>query len=229
MERVMRELAKSTNFSIPDEGIDQSPPLGGVIKRGFDIFGALCAIVVLSPLLVLIALLVKLSDGGPIFYGHPRVGRGGRVFRCLKFRTMREDGDAVLAAYLRANPDARMEWETTRKLKNDPRVTPVGVVLRKLSLDELPQIFNILAGEMSIVGPRPVVKEELEKYGSAAVFYLKSRPGLTGLWQVSGRNDVSYDARVDFDRRYVENWSLVQDIRIIVKTVPAVCLSRGSY
>src|SRR5690606_5975025 len=135
----------------------------------------------------------------------------------------------VLQAYLSENPEAQAEWEATRKLKNDPRVTPVGAVLRKLSLDELPQFLNILAGEMSIVGPRPVVQEELERYGSAAVFYLKSRPGLTGLWQVSGRNDVSYATRVAFDRYYVENWSLAQDIRIIAKTVPAVCLSRGSY
>jgi len=225
----MRELAKSAHISVHDADADLSPPLGGVVKRAFDIVGAICGVILLSPLLVLIALLVKLSDGGPVFYGHPRIGRGGRIFRCLKFRTMREDGDAVLAEHLRRNPEARAEWEATRKLKNDPRVTPVGAVLRKLSLDELPQIFNILFGEMSIVGPRPVVHDELEKYGNAAIFYLMSRPGLTGLWQVSGRNDVSYAMRVAFDRHYVENWSLTQDILIIIKTVPAVCLSRGSY
>jgi len=225
----MREIAKSANFAGTEVDFDLSTPLGGVLKRGFDITGALCALILFSPLLLLLAALVKFSDGGSVFYGHARIGRGGRRFRCLKFRTMRQDADAVLQAYLSENPEARAEWEATRKLKNDPRVTPVGAVLRKLSLDELPQFLNILAGEMSIVGPRPVVQEELERYGSAAVFYLKSRPGLTGLWQVSGRNDVSYATRVAFDRYYVENWSLAQDIRIIAKTVPAVCLSRGSY
>ncbi|WEX11964.1 sugar transferase [Chelativorans sp. AA-79] len=222
-------MAKSVNFSTVDTNVDLSPPLGGVLKRGFDVVGAACGLILLSPLFLLVAALVKLSDGGTVFYGHPRIGRGGRSFRCLKFRTMRQDGDLVLAAYLCDNPQARAEWETTCKLKHDPRVTRVGAVLRKLSLDELPQILNILAGDMSIVGPRPVVQEELERYGNAAVFYLKSRPGLTGLWQVSGRNDVSYATRVAFDRHYVETWSLAQDIRIIAKTVPAVCLSRGSY
>jgi exopolysaccharide production protein ExoY len=225
----MRELARSADFSIAEAGVDRSPPLGGILKRGFDITGALCALILLSPLFLLVAALVKFSDGGSVFYGHPRIGRAGRVFRCLKFRTMRENGDKILADYLRSNPEARAEWEATRKLKHDPRVTAVGAVLRKLSIDELPQVFNILIGEMSIVGPRPVVREELERYGSAAIFYLMSRPGLTGLWQVSGRNDVSYAARIAFDRHYVENWSLTQDIRIIIKTVPAVCLSRGSY
>jgi exopolysaccharide production protein ExoY len=139
------------------------------------------------------------------------------------------NGDEILRAHLHTNPDARMEWEATRKLKKDPRVTPVGVVLRKLSLDELPQLYNILVGDMSIVGPRPVVQDELKNYGTSASFYLRSRPGLTGLWQVSGRNDVSYETRVAFDRQYVENWSLMRDMVIIVRTVPAVCLSRGSY
>ncbi len=143
----------------------------------------------------MVALLVKLSDGGSIFYGHKRIGRGGRIFPCLKFRTMvPKTANACLTAYLAANPEANAEWIATRKLKNDPRVTRVGAVLRKLSLDELPQIINILQGDMSLVGPRPVVRDELEIYGSAAVYYLKSRPGLTGLWQVSGRNDVSYDS-----------------------------------
>lgn len=225
----MRETAKSTSLDLQYIDAETAPPLGGAIKRAFDIAGAAAGVLVLSPLFLLIALLVKASDGGSVLYGHRRVGRGGSVFHCLKFRTMVSDGDAVLAAHFRDNPDAKSEWEATRKLKDDPRVTRVGTVLRKLSLDELPQIINILLGDMSIVGPRPVVRDELEYYGKAAVFYLKSRPGLTGLWQVSGRNDVSYDSRVAFDRHYVENWSLVQDIRIILKTVPAVCLSRGSY
>ncbi|MBZ9760495.1 sugar transferase [Mesorhizobium sp. CA8] len=225
----MRDVAKSANAGFAQVGVDFPPPIGGLIKRSFDIVGALAGLALLSPLFLMIALLVKLSDNGPIFYGHKRIGRGGRIFSCLKFRTMVPDGERVLAAYLAANPEANAEWIATRKLKNDPRVTRVGQVLRKLSLDELPQILNILQGDMSLVGPRPVVRDELEIYGSAAVYYLKSRPGLTGLWQVSGRNDVSYDTRVAFDRHYVENWSLFQDIRIIFKTVPAVWMSRGSY
>ena len=142
---------------------------------------------------------------------------------------MVENGDEVLQRHLRDNPEALEEWTATRKLQNDPRVTRVGQILRKLSLDELPQILNIVRGEMSVVGPRPVVSEELDYYGPAAEFYLASRPGLTGLWQVSGRNDVSYAARVAFDTHYVQNWSLATDLAIIIKTVPAVVASRGSY
>ena len=205
------------------------PPIGGFLKRGFDIIAASLGIIVLSPLLVLLALLVKASDGGSIFYGHSRVGRGGMSFKCLKFRTMVENGGEVLARHFATNPQARADWEATRKLQADPRVTPVGQVLRKLSLDELPQMLNILGGDMSIVGPRPVVEDELALYGPAAVYYLQSRPGLTGLWQVSGRNDVSYVARVEFDTHYVENWSFTTDLSIILRTVPAVLASRGSY
>ena len=208
---------------------EKQPPIGGVFKRGFDIIGAAAGILLLSPLLLMLAMLVKFSDGGRVFYGHSRIGRNGKVFHCLKFRTMVENGDQVLAAHFAKNPQSREEWLATRKLQTDPRVTRVGTVLRKLSLDELPQMFNILRGDMSIVGPRPVVKDELELYGAAADYYLKSRPGLTGFWQVSGRNDVSYSTRVAFDRHYVENWSLVFDLKIIVKTVPAVFSSRGSY
>jgi exopolysaccharide production protein ExoY len=204
-------------------------PIGGAIKRGFDIVGAAVGLILLSPLLIMLAMLVKFSDGGRVLYGHRRIGRNGQLFSCLKFRTMVENGDEVLARHFVENPQSRAEWITTRKLKNDPRVTRVGAVLRKLSLDELPQIINILRGEMSIVGPRPVVKDELEMYGSAADYYLKSRPGLTGLWQVSGRSEVPYDMRVAFDRQYVENWSFFFDLKIILKTVPAVLTSRDSY
>jgi exopolysaccharide production protein ExoY len=198
-------------------------------KRGFDITCAVAALVMLGPLLVLLALLVKLSDRGPALYGHTRIGRSGSPFLCLKFRTMAENGDDILRAHFARYPQCRDEWLATRKLQNDPRVTRVGFVLRKLSLDELPQLLNILRGEMSFVGPRPVVEDELQLYGTAAEFYLKSRPGLTGLWQISGRNDVSYSTRVAYDRHYVENWSFAADIAIIAKTFPAVLSSRGSY
>ncbi len=206
-----------------------APPVGGISKRSFDILVALAALVVLSPIFVLIMALVKSSDGGRVFYGHRRIGYNGSTFRCLKFRTMAENGDALLQRYLDENPQAREEWRETRKLQDDPRVTVVGSVLRKLSLDELPQLINILRGEMSIVGPRPVVEDELELYEGSAVYYLQTRPGLTGLWQVSGRNDVSYETRVAFDTHYVRNWSLVSDLVIVARTIPAVCLSRGSY
>eukprot|EP00913_Durusdinium_trenchii_P010545 g9889.t1 len=172
--------------------------------------------------------LVKYSDKGPVFYGHSRIGHKGRSFKCLKFRTMAVDGERILRNYLRDNPEAAEEWRATRKLRDDPRVTAVGRVLRKLSLDELPQLINILRGEMSVVGPRPVVDDELKVYDSFAVYYLQTRPGLTGLWQISGRNDVSYETRIAFDTQYVQTWSLVQDLAIILRTIPAVCLARGS-
>lgn len=228
--RVMKNVARLANPTYSDQPATRGhPPIGGALKRAFDIVGAAAGLMLLSPLFLMIAVLVKCSDGGSVFYGHRRVGRNGDFFHCLKFRTMVPNGDQVLSAYLSRNPEARAEWKASRKLQNDPRVTKVGAVLRKLSLDELPQILNILRGEMSIVGPRPVVMDELEMYGGSADYYLKSRPGLTGLWQVSGRNDVSYETRVAFDRHYVENWSMASDVRIILKTIPAVCLSRGSY
>lgn len=224
----MRNAAKWAGSGTLESSVETAP-IGGFVKRGFDIVGASAALILLSPLLLMLSLLVKFSDGGAVFYGHRRIGRGGRIFQCLKFRTMVENGDEVLEAHFIARPESREEWDATRKLKNDPRVTRVGQVLRKLSLDELPQIINILQGDMSIVGPRPVVKDELDIYGPCAVFYLQSRPGLTGLWQISGRNDTSYAKRVALDRHYVENWSFSTDLVIIIKTIPAVCTSRGSY
>lgn len=219
--------ATSAFFSAAESGV--FPPTGGILKRTFDITVAVTALVFISPIFLLLMLLVKMTDKGPAFYGHRRIGHNGKDFRCLKFRTMVVDGDRILQAHLQANPRAMEEWRATRKLQDDPRVTVVGAVLRKLSLDELPQLINIIRGEMSLVGPRPVVEEELELYETSAVFYLQSRPGLTGLWQVSGRNDVSYASRVAFDTHYVQNWSLGSDMMIIAKTIPAVCLSRGSY
>ncbi|WP_272874371.1 sugar transferase [Pseudaestuariivita rosea] len=209
--------------------LSDSVPTGGVAKRALDICVALSALILLSPLLLGVALAVKLTSKGDALYGHRRVGHNGREFRCWKFRTMVSDSQQALERHLAENPEARVEWERDRKLKNDPRVTKLGKTLRDLSIDELPQLINILKGEMSIVGPRPVVQDELDRYGRSAVFYLKSRPGLTGLWQISGRNDVSYERRVLLDRFYVVNWSFFSDLLIILKTVPAVLGSRGSY
>ncbi|SIQ11016.1 exopolysaccharide production protein ExoY [Rhizobium sp. RU35A] len=226
----MKSATRSAGSPLPaTEEMHFAFPTGGVAKRAFDIVTALSALIVFSPLFLMIMALVKFSDGGKVFYGHKRVGHNGRSFRCLKFRTMVMNGDEVLRRHLHANPEAAEEWQATRKLKDDPRVTTVGTVLRKLSLDELPQLINVLRGEMSIVGPRPVVDEELSLYDSFAVYYLRTRPGLTGLWQISGRNDVSYERRIAFDTHYVQNWSLMQDVSIILKTIPAVCMSRGSY
>jgi exopolysaccharide production protein ExoY len=203
--------------------------LGGSVKRVFDISFALTAIVVLLPLIVLIALAIKLWDGGPILYRHRRIGLNGEPFDCLKFRSMVMNGDEVLSRHLASNREAAKEWRETRKLKDDPRVTPLGAGMRKTSIDELPQLLNILKGEMSLVGPRPIVTDEMLKYGDAIGHYLRVRPGLTGPWQISGRNDASYTTRVQLDRDYVEDWSFRRDLVIIAKTVRAVLSAHGSY
>jgi exopolysaccharide production protein ExoY len=204
-------------------------PLGGLIKRGIDIALSGLAIVMLAPLLIGLAFLVQASSPGPVLYGHNRVGFGGKTFKCWKFRSMVTNGDDVLARHLNKNALAQTEWNETQKLREDPRVTPLGRILRKLSLDELPQLFNIFLGDMSIVGPRPIVADEVRRYGPSLGHYLRTRPGLTGLWQISGRSDVGYRQRVLLDRFYVQNWSLTKDIGIILRTVPAVLRSRGSY
>jgi exopolysaccharide production protein ExoY len=210
--------------------LDRSPTVvGGGIKRWFDVAGALSAILLLLPLFCLIALAIKLWDRGPIFYRHRRVGLNGSSFDCLKFRSMVVDADKVLARHLAANSESAREWEETRKLKRDPRITPLGASMRKTSIDELPQLLNILKGEMSFVGPRPIVTAEVPKYGPVIVHYLRTRPGLTGPWQISGRNDVDYSTRVALDQGYVENWNFWRDIAIIAKTARVVVTARGCY
>lgn len=199
-----------------------------LIKQIFDRVFALVAIVLLSPMFILVAGLIWLRDPGPVFFGHERIGKYGERFKCLKFRTMRVDADAVLAQHLRDNPSAAQEWADTRKLMHDPRITFLGNVLRRSSIDELPQLWNILKGEMSVVGPRPIVEAEMRKYGDAIFDYLSVRPGLTGLWQVSGRSDVGYDTRVALDQEYVRNRSILGDIRIIFSTIKVVALREGS-
>jgi len=200
------------------------------LKRAFDVAGALASLVALLPLLLVIAALVK-ADGGPVLFVHERVGRGGRRFGCLKFRSMVVDAPERLEALLASNPEARAQWDAARKLKRDPRVTAIGRFLRASSLDELPQLINVLRGEMSLVGPRPVQAEELaEHYGPAAAeWYASVRPGITGLWQVSGRSDTSYAARVALDLRYLANPSLLWDVWILLKTPFAVLRRRGAY
>lgn len=197
-------------------------PVGGKWKRVLDLIVAAAALVALAPLLVIIAAAVKLTMGGPVIYRHQRVGFGGKLFDCLKFRTMITDGDAVLQQHIRRNPSAAEEWHRSRKLANDPRVTRFGLFLRKTSLDELPQFLNIFRGEMSCVGPRPVVVAEMGLYGEYAPDYLSARPGVTGLWQISGRSRVSYQERIKLDTEYVRGWTFGRDLIILMRTLPAV-------
>ncbi|KAB1069576.1 sugar transferase [Methylobacterium planeticum] len=197
-------------------------------KRAFDITVALIAVFALSLVFVLVAIAIKLSSRGPVLFKHGRIGRNGERFDCLKFRTMHAAGDAILRDHLDAHPAARAEWQATQKLHHDPRITALGRVLRKSSVDELPQLINILRGDMSLVGPRPIVQSEVPRYGAHIRAYCSVRPGLTGLWQVSGRSDTSYDQRVAFDCEYVARRTFLYDLGIILRTLPAVFAARGA-
>jgi exopolysaccharide production protein ExoY len=206
-----------------------APDAGDRAGRAFDIVIALAVILFALPLLIMVALAVKTQDRGPIIFAHERVGRDGRLFRCFKFRSMVMNAEARLAEVLRNDPIAFAEWSRDHKLRQDPRITPIGDFLRRSSLDELPQLFNVLRGEMSIVGPRPIVVAEIPRYGRRFARYCAVRPGLTGLWQVSGRNDVSYRRRVAMDTLYARRKSLGWDVRLLLMTVPAVLFASGSY
>jgi lipopolysaccharide/colanic/teichoic acid biosynthesis glycosyltransferase len=194
-----------------------------------DVTIVLLALLFLLPLMVVIALAIVAQDGGPIFFAHRRIGRDGRPFYCLKFRSMAVDAESRLGALLASDPIAREQWARDHKLRSDPRVTPLGAFLRRSSLDELPQFFNVLRGEMSVVGPRPIVEAEICRYGRRFRHYCAVKPGITGLWQVSGRTDVDYRARVAMDYLYVKSKSPRLYVWIIVATVPAVIMRRGSY
>ncbi|MQP68443.1 undecaprenyl-phosphate galactose phosphotransferase WbaP [Niveispirillum sp. SYP-B3756] len=202
-------------------------PFSRGIKFIFDIVVAAILCVLLLPVFALFALAIS-RDGGPVLYRHLRVGRGGRPFTCLKFRTMVSHAQQVLDAHLAASPAAAAEWEATRKLTDDPRITPIGRFLRSTSLDELPQLLNVMCGQMSLVGPRPVTEDELKYYGRDVFFYLEAMPGMTGLWQVSGRSALSYDQRVLYDTWYVKNWTLWLDVAILVRTIPVVINRDGA-
>ncbi|MDN5928506.1 MAG: sugar transferase [Hyphomicrobiales bacterium] len=197
-------------------------PIGGGAKRLMDILVATLALVLAAPVMLVIAAFVLAANGGPVIFAHKRIGFGGKPFDCRKFRTMRRDASDALQQYLADNPDAAREWRETKKLKHDPRVTLIGKLLRVSSLDELPQLFNVLRGDMSCVGPRPVVADELPLYGASCTDYLSARPGITGLWQVSGRSSIGYAERVALDSHYVRNWSLHRDLTILVRTAFAV-------
>lgn len=202
-----------------------------VLKRMFDLAVALTALVVLLPLLALVASLVKTSSPGPVLFRHERLGRGGRLFTCLKFRTMVPDAEHALEELFEERPELRAYFEEHYKLPADPRVTRVGRWLRKTSLDELPQLWNVLRGEMSVVGPRPIVTDELSRYGVWQRTLLSVRPGLTGLWQVTGRSDLDYAERVALDVAYIRERSLWGDVKIVLRTVRVVLAvgNNGAY
>ncbi len=185
-------------------------------------------LLLLSPVMLAIAAMIWRKDGAPVLFGHYRVGQHGKLFRCLKFRSMYRESARMLDEILRTNPAARAEWERDQKLTDDPRITPIGHFLRRTSLDELPQLFNVLAGEMSLVGPRPITVPELTRYGRVRWHYLSVRPGMTGLWQVSGRNNTTYEERVALDESYIDERSLWTDLTILVKTVKVVVARDGA-
>ena len=193
-----------------------------IVKRTFDLAVAALALFFFAPAFLTIAALIKLTDRGPILYRHTRVGRQGERFECLKFRTMATDAEDRLARILLDDPYAAEEWQETQKLRNDPRITVIGTFLRKSSLDELPQIWNVLRGDMSVIGPRPITRAELNRYGKERRYYLLVRPGITGLWQVSGRSSTGYEKRIRYDREYLEEWSWLGEFWILLMTIPAV-------
>jgi exopolysaccharide production protein ExoY len=209
--------------------IASTHPIGLNSKRVLDIILAVSGIVLLAPLLTICFIATVATSRGPALFRHRRVGFKGKYFDCLKFRTMVTDAPERLRELLDSNPVAAAEWATNRKLRYDPRVTAIGAILRKSSLDELPQLFNVLKGDMSIVGPRPVTDEELIRYCGAMNAYLSCRPGITGLWQVSGRSTTTYDKRIACDTFYARNWSMSLDAKILIVTIPAVLISDCAY
>jgi lipopolysaccharide/colanic/teichoic acid biosynthesis glycosyltransferase len=194
-----------------------------------DVVLALIILLLLFPVFLLLMLLVKCSSEGPAFYRQLRVGQDSRGFRLYKFRTMFVDSDAILAALLETDEEAREEWAEHYKLHSDPRVTRLGAILRRTSLDELPQIMNVLQGHMSFVGPRPIVHDEICRYGQAFALYAAAKPGITGLWQISGRGTLSYATRVSLDVEYVTTWSFLHDLKVLAKTAEAICNAEGAY
>jgi len=202
-----------------------------MLKRIFDILFSIFAIIVTLPVFIIIGIIIKLTDGGNIFYGHTRIGKNCKPFKVFKFRSMYMDADKKLEEMLKNNPELKEEWEKTFKLKNDPRITPIGKFIRKTSLDELPQFFNVILGDMSVVGPRPVVQKELDMYyKDKTKMYCSVKPGVTGYWQVEVRSDADdYDERIQMDEWYINNQSLWLDIKIILKTIKVVLTAKGAY
>lgn len=199
------------------------------IKTILDFILAFLGIIILSPVYLYIAYKIKKEDGGKIIYAYDCIGKHGKIFKCYKFRSMIENSQEVLKKYLEDDIRARFEWETFYKLKNDPRITKIGAKLRKSSMDELPQLFNVLKGDMSLVGPRQIVKDEIMKFGKYIDLYYAVKPGITGYWQVCGRSEVDYKTRVEMTVWYINNWSLWLDVKILIKTVSVVLKKTGAY
>lgn len=229
MPSAEQELRARARWSRPNRpsGFADSIDLAAI--RIVDFAVALTAIIALFPLLLAVMVVIYLTDPGPIIFAHRRVGRNGRLFPCFKFRTMVVDADTRLAVLLARDPQARAEWENDHKLRVDPRITRIGQFLRRSSIDELPQLFNVVRGEMSLVGPRPIVQAEVARYRRFFSDYATVKPGITGLWQVSGRNDTTYRRRVAMDVSYARQKSLLFDLKIVAMTIPAVLAAKGSY
>lgn len=229
-------IRKRHNVNVADGEREQSQSGGNIYESNVELFTRACdialsvaALVFLAPVLFTVALFVYLQDGGPIFYGQDRIGKNGKKFKCYKFRSMLVDSAERLEKLLATDAEAREEWEKDHKLKNDPRITKFGNFIRKTSLDEFPQLWNVIKGEMSLVGPRPIVYNEIVKYGSSFRYYKSVKPGITGMWQVSGRNNIDYVRRVAIDRKFVQSKSAFLYLYIIFATVPAVLAQKGSY
>jgi Undecaprenyl-phosphate galactose phosphotransferase WbaP len=222
---VARDLSGTLALEIKQNLLN---PWAQRLKRALDLFGAVVGGLLISPLLLTIAVLIKLDSPGPVLFGHRRLGARDEHFLCWKFRTMHLDAERMLNDYLQKNPSLQAEWEQNHKLHDDPRTTRIGRVLRKTSLDELPQLWNVLRGEMSLTGPRPIVDAEVPKYERDYELYRRIRPGMSGFWQVSGRSDIDYKDRVAMDAYYVRNWSVWLDIIILSRTVKMVLLGRGA-
>lgn len=210
------------------EAIEAREPKGGRLKRVFDVAIASTMLFLALPAMFFIVVIMFSTDRGPVFFGHERIGHKGKRFRCLKFRSMIMNSQEALDRHLEMFPLARSEWDANQKLRNDPRITRLGKFLRDTSLDELPQLINVIRGDMSLVGPRPIVQAEVHRYASEIVSYASTRPGITGLWQVSGRSDVDYDQRVQLDAQYVRDWTFLGDMVIMLRTVKVVVCRTGS-
>jgi Undecaprenyl-phosphate galactose phosphotransferase WbaP len=221
-----REIGGEIGFEVPQRLFHRS---AAMMKRMIDLLLTVPGIIALLPLALLIAIAIKLTSRGAVLYGHTRLGHNGKTFTALKFRTMYENGESLLQAHFQKHPEELDVWQRDQKLKLDPRITRVGSWLRRYSLDELPQLWNVLLGQMSLVGPRPIVSREVLKYGRSYDLYSRVRPGITGLWQVSGRNDTTYAERIAFDEYYVRNWSIWLDSYILARTAKAVLFADGAY
>jgi len=197
-------------------------------KRSFDILGALSIAIICSPIILIIAITIRLS-GSPVLFSHQRVGKDRKMFHCYKFRSMIPDAEQVLQELLRSSPEILREWRESHKLRDDPRITKFGAFLRRSSMDELPQLWNVLKGDMSLVGPRPIVEDELERYGNKAMFYMSVKPGMTGLWQILGRSNVTYSRRVSLDTWYVRKQCILLDAWILLRTAVVVIRRVGAH